>query len=402
MELNNNSQITQKSKIYGPSYNAVQINMKTPTVNAPRPAMIYDYPQASGQIYYPPIQSKPVSFGGNSTVTRTPSGVGKYENYSEIDENGNEVTSVKFTQNGSAITKTTKVISYDGSTIESVITNDNGNNKMSLIIKDENGNLLLEKNKSVQKINDDKSVTTVNGKTYTVTGLSGDVLSIESDGKITTIDLNKLISKDVCTLLGEEGRTNAWSVGNNNLTKTQSDNIKAQIKNIPADDIINLSKSIDTLYVLESKEEYESFYDANNKRKAILLGPSIENSVTLHELGHAVNNINGNNLLSDNEQLAKAKEQEENNYLKRFNNDEPTDFFCNQKFIDYENLINNANMSKEEAISHLRDEVFAESYSVLNNPIILSENEKFMQMRTLGLMKAFPKTIAEVEKLSEV
>ena len=45
--------------VYSPSYNAVQINMDTPTVNAPQPGFYYDYPQADGQIYYPPAQPQP-------------------------------------------------------------------------------------------------------------------------------------------------------------------------------------------------------------------------------------------------------------------------------------------------------------------------------------------------------
>lgn len=38
------------------SYNAVQINMDTPTVNAPGNPYYYDYPQAQGQPYYAPVQ----------------------------------------------------------------------------------------------------------------------------------------------------------------------------------------------------------------------------------------------------------------------------------------------------------------------------------------------------------
>lgn len=45
--------------VYSPSYNAVQINMDTPTVNAPQPGFYYDYPQADGQPYYTPVQTQP-------------------------------------------------------------------------------------------------------------------------------------------------------------------------------------------------------------------------------------------------------------------------------------------------------------------------------------------------------
>lgn len=53
-----NAQATQVNKtrpVFSPSYNAVQINMDTPTVNAPQPGYYYDYPTADGQPYYQPI-----------------------------------------------------------------------------------------------------------------------------------------------------------------------------------------------------------------------------------------------------------------------------------------------------------------------------------------------------------
>lgn len=42
---------------FAPSYNAVQINLDTPTLNAPQMnPYYYDYPTADGQPYYPPVQ----------------------------------------------------------------------------------------------------------------------------------------------------------------------------------------------------------------------------------------------------------------------------------------------------------------------------------------------------------
>ncbi|MCM1264778.1 MAG: hypothetical protein NC200_01145 [Candidatus Gastranaerophilales bacterium] len=49
-----------KKPVYAPSYNAVQINLDTPTLNAPaQPGYYYDYPQAQTQPYYPPVQVPP-------------------------------------------------------------------------------------------------------------------------------------------------------------------------------------------------------------------------------------------------------------------------------------------------------------------------------------------------------
>ena len=50
-------QVQAKNPSFAPSYNAVQINLDTPTLNAPpMPGYYYDYPQADGQPYYPPVQ----------------------------------------------------------------------------------------------------------------------------------------------------------------------------------------------------------------------------------------------------------------------------------------------------------------------------------------------------------
>lgn len=53
---NGNGQQVQRRQAFAPSYNAVQINLDTPTLNAPQPSYYYDYPQAQGQPYYPPMQ----------------------------------------------------------------------------------------------------------------------------------------------------------------------------------------------------------------------------------------------------------------------------------------------------------------------------------------------------------
>lgn len=50
-----------KKPVFAPSYNAVQINLDSPTLNAPaaQPGYYYDYPTAQTQPYYPPVQTQP-------------------------------------------------------------------------------------------------------------------------------------------------------------------------------------------------------------------------------------------------------------------------------------------------------------------------------------------------------
>lgn len=55
-------QAQPKRPTFAPSYNAVQINLDTPTLNAPQmpmPGYYYDYPQADGQPYYQPVPQQP-------------------------------------------------------------------------------------------------------------------------------------------------------------------------------------------------------------------------------------------------------------------------------------------------------------------------------------------------------
>ncbi|MCD8377387.1 MAG: HEAT repeat domain-containing protein [Candidatus Gastranaerophilales bacterium] len=59
-QQNNPQQVTRpKRPAFAPSYNAVQINLDTPTLNAPQAGYYYDYPQADSQPYYPPIPAQP-------------------------------------------------------------------------------------------------------------------------------------------------------------------------------------------------------------------------------------------------------------------------------------------------------------------------------------------------------
>ena len=58
----------QQRPTFAPSYNAVQINLDTPTLNAPQAGYYYDYPTAQTQPYYPPVNTTP-----NQTPAQQPS-----------------------------------------------------------------------------------------------------------------------------------------------------------------------------------------------------------------------------------------------------------------------------------------------------------------------------------------
>ncbi|MCR5265289.1 MAG: hypothetical protein K6E29_01680 [Cyanobacteria bacterium RUI128] len=399
MGIETNTYNNKIGQSYAPSYNAVQINLDQPTANIAQQPVIYDYPQADGQIYYPPLPKKPVNFGQNTTVTKTPSGVGDFENYKEIDSNGNVISSVEYFDNGTEITQVINTKSYDGSTIEKVTTNGNGVNKMTLAIKDENGNILLNKEKSHARYGNDMALTVVNGEEYKTTGLSGDIITIEHNGQVTTIDLNKLVSSDTKVL--PEDKVADWTTKKDGLTPEDKEKLLKQIKDMPADDLLKVNKIINSIHRLEERSGYESFYSNNDEGQLLLFGRKIGNSTALHELGHAVNNADGKTNRSDLQHYIDIRKIEEENFLKRCNTKDEADEWCKDKFTDVDNLIK-FGMTKEDAISVLRDETFAEAYSILNNPTITPSDDQFQTMRALGHMKAFPKTMVEVEKHSEV
>ena len=87
------AQVNKTRPVFSPSYNAVQINMDTPTVNAPQPGYYYDYPQAEGQPYYQPIPQPAVQPAPQQpkaevpapSVEQTPKEEPKEEPKAEVD-----------------------------------------------------------------------------------------------------------------------------------------------------------------------------------------------------------------------------------------------------------------------------------------------------------------------------
>jgi len=235
MEINSNiPNIKQHNLSINPSYNAVQINMKKPTVNAPAPSMIYGYPQADGQIYYHPANHTTTT-KENGNFVRIPSGVEDYKNYSEYDKSGKEVASVKYSKEGNYIVQTIKTKSPDGTSLEKTLKNSPNFKHSNIIIKDKDGNILLDKEKSYQKFDNDKAQTIVNGETYNISGLSGNVLKVEHNGNETIIDLNKMLNPDV-KLLKLMTPPEKLKIRDTKITNEEKEKLFNRIKSLGGDD----------------------------------------------------------------------------------------------------------------------------------------------------------------------
>ena len=107
-----------------------------------------------------------IPFTKTTNTISTPSGIGNFKNRVETDALGREILSINYTQSGSAITQNLKTTSPDGTTVEKVTTNDNNIKKTNLVIKDKSGKILVNKEKSYEKLNDDCARTIVNSETY--------------------------------------------------------------------------------------------------------------------------------------------------------------------------------------------------------------------------------------------
>jgi len=339
-----------------------------------------------------------LQFIKTTNTISTPSGVGNYKNRVETDALGREILSINYTQSGSAITQNLKTTSPDGTTVEKVTTNDNNLKKTNLVIKDKSGKILLNKEKSYEKLNDDCARTVVNGETYNISGLSGNVISVEHNGEVKTIDLLKMTDEKVEKMtITKNGENEDESFENRpeKISDKERETLYSKIKSLGGDDLSRLADSVDEIAFLDTPDNcLESFY---NKR-ALIYSKDVGPHVILHELGHAVNHRNSDDeLLSSNNHLKNIREYEVNNF--RQNKTSADTYFYN-KFTNADNLVRrNQEPDMESAESRLRDETFAEGYVMLNSTDILDFDQN-VQQRALSLTKYCPKTLAQIENYS--
>jgi len=337
-------------------------------------------------------------FLSTADSTSTPSGIKNYNNYVETDCSGNELVSVKYSQNGNDITQTLKTISPDGTMLEKITMNGENEKTSHLSIKDKSGNILLEKSKSYEKLDDNCARSIVNGEVYNISGLSGDVLSVEHNGEVTKLDLKKMTEESVEKITLTEDEQESFDGRKEPITDKERGILYSKIKSMGGDDLVRMSKSIDKIEYLDAPDGcMESFY--NNR--SLIYSKDSNPLVVLHELGHGINNNTENpeeTILSDNSHLKNIRDYEIRNFKK---NKIKRDEFFDNKFTNTAPLINSKQSDSDEfAQSRLRDELFAESYAVLNSTDIENYDE-FIGPRTLSLIKYCPRTLAQVNYLSE-
>ena len=236
-----------------------------------------------------------------------------------------------------------------------------GNRIIDYKIADKDGNVLMNDKQTFEVINENKFVSSHNGKVYDIE-FSGDNLTIKSrnDGVTTEIELNKLITaqSDKAMLVG-------------------------LMKQMPAEELIALDKHVNHLESLKDKLRSNFSSPLDNR---LQVGDDI--SVLEHELGHSKHETPvGQYVIEATPTIQKVYDAELKAFKKTATREE-------QKFIDYFIDPNSHNTKAWLDVGNMM-ETIAESNSLLNNYYHSPE----LAIRAQYLQQHFPKTIAAISKV---
>ena len=335
-------------------------------------------------------------------VYLTPSQIEDFDNYSEVDKFGNEITTIKHSMDGTSLVQQIKTKSPDGTVLEKTVKNSDNFKSAHIVISDKNNRTLMIKDKSYIKQDENNAQTIVNGEVYNISGLNGDVITVEHNNQKIQLDLNKMLVPEV-KLLELNTSPDNYLIREHKITNEEKEKLFNRIKSLSGDDLFRLSKCTEHIQFLDNTKLDAHFVDAG--KTLLLSGKDWENSslITNHELGHAINHLNTPDIISNNNLFAGVRNYEKLNFQK-YGNLKDTDNAFNEKFITGNpdlnwNNTDNENITDEDC---LRDETFAESYNLLNTLDIIHYDDERMPSRMLSMCKYMPKTLVEVEKLSKI
>ena len=286
---------------------------------------------------------------------------GNCDNMKVFDAQGNVVQNVEFKKDDNKLTEEIFVKCVNGSTVNKTIVNDGNKKSMTLIFKNKNGEITGQENRTYEKLNDDTAISVHNGKIYKISGLLGDVITVEHDGQKKVIDLSKKIQPTLDTIENEPTQKL--------ISQEQREFLLNSVKKLSGDIILKFDEEIDQMVMLDT-DEYEGFYRNDNGVRKFKLSQKVKDDMTfVHELGHAINRIDseGDNenqvRISDNKDYVRAREIEMNNFRNRCKNDDIIKPM--NKFI-YDDFIKKGYMSYEEGQKDGQDEEFAEMTGFIN------------------------------------
>ncbi len=283
------------------------------------------------------------------------------ENVKVLDAQGNVVQNVEFKKDGNKLTEEIFVKSINGSTVNKTIVNDGNKKSMELIFRNKKGEITGQENRTYEKLDDDRAISVHNGKTYKISGLSGDVITVEHNSQKKVIDLAKKIQPTLDTIENEPTQKQ--------ISQEQREFLINSIKKLSGDIIMKFDEEIDQMVMLDT-DEYEGFYRNDNGVRKFKISQKVKDDMTvIHELGHAINCINsegnGDNrvLWSNNEEFAKIREVEMNNFKNHCKNDSIKKPM--EKFI-FDDFAKKGFTTYAVAQKDARDEEFAEMTGFIN------------------------------------
>ena len=272
---------------------------------------------------------------------------------------GEEPTNIAFaTQNDDEIHVRKKMKSYEGiSTLYSLDLKKDGQKTLTYIISDTQGKVLMSKNCSVQKINENSYITNVNGRAYVTTyypdNHSLDILDI-NEGNEYTYALDNFVDPANRGLI-------------NLIISMEAPELQRLL--------LNASSIHECAWYQSHYDDFESF-DIHTDRSIFDLH---------HELGHAIDFNNGNigsisRQLSTDEEFRRILEEEKAIYNKNST-------VTQRGFLKH--------LCTNKKTSNYESEAFAEAYALMNG---LQEHDE-ISSRSDYFQQHFPRTIAKVYEI---
>jgi hypothetical protein len=228
----------------------------------------------------------------------------------------------------------------------------------SLIFKNKNGEITGQENRTYEKLDADTAISVHNGKTYKISGLSGDVITVEHDGQKKVINLGKKIQPTLDTIENEPTQKQ--------ISQEQREFLLNSVKKLSGDIILKFDEEIDQMVMLDT-DEYEGFYNNKGGIRKLKLSQQVTDDMTfIHELGHAINHIDQKGeevCVSDDKDFEKVRLSEISNFSNKCKNELMIEIMG--KFI-YDDLIEKGIMDYDEGHKRGQDEEFAEMTGFIN------------------------------------
>ncbi|MBE7712724.1 MAG: hypothetical protein E7Z87_03175 [Cyanobacteria bacterium SIG26] len=294
-----------------------------------------------------------------------------YTNIKTLDSKGNVVQNIEYKKDGNKLTQEIYVKAVNGSTIKKTIINDGNKKSMNLIILNKNGEITGEESRTYEKLDNNKAISTHNGKIYKISGLLGNVITVEYNGQKKVIDLGKKIQQTLDTVENKPTEKQ--------ISKEQTEFLLESVKKLSGDIIMKFDNEIDKLVMLDT-DQYEGYYRNENGVRKLKLSQNVKDDMTfMHELGHAINCIDNKSengdfeLMSGDKDFVNTRKIELDKFKTYCKNDEVRKIM--NKFT-FENWAQKGFRNYAEGQKYAQDEEFAEIIGFVNSMDIDKTNER--------------------------